>query len=369
MTWAELHTESERLAIEAQLALRARSTGQAIDLYRQAAEVERRALDQIDISKARTRGVTAVSAVALWFKAGEYEHAEQLAHLMLADFHMPDFARGDLRDLVQAIWTESSKKKAGVTFVPGQVMVSVKGGEVVTGGAPLDLIVDKVQTIQSMFYRTIEFLNGVSHRRVGRPTKELQEACRPWLFQSAPGSYQFSVAIQKPTQPDFFKNDIEPERIAQHFLEIVSASSGDNTAELERLVPDETYRSTFLKLVRNLAPTGKSFDQIELRTSGETRPVALGVESRNNINQQLRKKSTLPQKAEEIPEELRGTLRALHLDRDWLDIVVNGVSMHIEGLQDAVDDVIGPMVNRSVIVRAARTAKNKFKFVDIELAD
>jgi len=210
MTWAELHTESELLAIEAQLALRSRRVEQAIDLYRKAAEIEQSALEQIDISKARTRGITAVSAVALWFKAGVYDRAEQLAHLMLADPKIPDFARVDLRDLVQAIWTESSKQKAGVSFVPGQVMVSVKGGEVVTGGAPLDLIVDKVQTIQSMFYRTIEFLNGVSHRRVGRPSKELQEACRPWLFQSAPGSYQFSVAIQKPTQQDFFKEDLEP---------------------------------------------------------------------------------------------------------------------------------------------------------------
>ena len=362
MTWVELHAESERLAIDAQLALREGSAENAARLYGQAAEIERKALDQIDVSKVRTRGVTAVSAVALWFKAGEYDYAEQLAHLMLADSNLPDFAREDLRNLVQAIWTESSKKKAGVSFIPGQVMVSVKGGEVVTGGAPLDLIVDKVQTIQSMFYRTIEFLNGVSHRRVGRPAKELQEACRPWLFQSAPGSYQFSVAIQKPTQADFFKNDIEPERIAQHFLEIVNASSGDNTAELERLVPDETYRSTFLKLVRNLAPTGKSFDQIELRASGETRPVALSVGSRSNINQQLRK-------TEEITEELRGTLRAVHLDKDWLDIVVDGVSMHIEGLQDAVDDVIGPLVNRSVIVRVNRTTQNKLKFVDIELAD
>jgi hypothetical protein len=369
MTWVELHAESERLAIEAQMALRERATENAIKLYARAAEVERRALDQIDVSKVRTRGITAVSAVALWFKAGEYEHAEQLAHLMLADSHMPDFAREDLRNLVQAIWTESTKKKAGVTFIPGQVMVSVKGGEVVTGGAPLDLIVDKVQTIQSMFYRTIEFLNGVSHRRVGRPAKNLQESCRPWLFQSAPGSYQFSVAIQKPTQPDFFKEDLEPERIAQHFLEIVNASSSDDTAELERLVPDETYRSTFLKLVRNLAPTGKSFDQIELRSSGETRPVALGVGARSNINQQLRKKSAPPTKAEENQEELRGTLRAVHLDKDWLDIVVDGVPMHIEGLQDAVDDVIGPMVNRSVIVRVVRTPQNKLRFIDIELAD
>jgi len=288
---------------------------------------------------------------------------------MLADSYIPDFARADLRDLVQAIWTESSKQKAGVTFIPGQVMVSVKGGEVVTGGAPLDLIVDKIQTIQSMFYRTVEFLNGVSHRRVGRPLKDVQDQCRPWLFQSAPGSYQFSVAIQRPTQADFFKNDIAPERIAQHFLEIVGASSGNNTEELEKLVPDETYRSTFLKLVRNLAPTGKTFNQIELRASGEARPVSLGVESRSNINQQLRKNSVPSISAEEVQIDLRGTLRALHLDDDWLDIIVDGESKHIVGLQDAVDDVIGPMVNRSVVVRVTQFPQNKYKFVDIEPAD
>lgn len=369
MTWADLHGESERLAIEAQLALKNRNAGRAIELYKRAAEIEQRALDQLDVSKTRTRGITAVSAVALWFKAGEYVLAEQLAHSMLADPNIPEFAREELRNLVQAIWTESSMQKAGVSFVPGQVMVSVKGGEVVTGGAPLDLIVDKVQTIQSMFFRTIEFVNGVSHRRVGRPAKELQEACRPWLFQSAPGSYQFSVAIQKPAQADFFKQDVEPERIAQHFLEIVRASSGEDHTELEHLVPDESYRSTFLRLARNLAPTGKSFDRIEFRASGETRPVSLGVESRGNINQQLRKRLAVPTTAGEVPEELRGTLRAVHLDKDWLDVVVDGVATHVVGLQDAVDDVIGPMVNRSVVVRVIRASEKKLTFLDIELAD
>lgn len=368
MTWAALHSESERLAIEAELAMRARNVDHALDLYKQAAQAERKALERLDRSKVRTRGITAVSAVALWFKAREYELAEQLAYSILADSNIPEFAREELRNLVQAIWTESSKKKAGVEFVPGQVLVSVKGGEVVTGGAPLDLIVDKVQAIQSFFYRTIEFLNGTAHRRSGPPSKELQDACRPWLFQSAPGSYQFSVAIQKPLQTDFFKEDVEPERIAQHFLEIVSASSGEDTVELERLVPDENYRTTFLKLARNLAPTGKTCERIELRASGEARPVGLDAGARANINQQLRLKSSQPSTENTIPEELRGTLRALHLDKDWLDIVVDGASMHIEGLQDAVDDVIGPMVNRSVIVRVVRVSK-KLKFVDIELAD
>ena len=55
--------------------------------------------------------------------------------------------------------------------------------------------------------------------------------------------------------------------------------------------------------------------------------------------------------------------------KDWIEIIVDGAVMHIDGLQDAVDDVIGPMVNRPVIVRAIRVLQNKFKFIDIELAD
>src|SRR5580698_3694169 len=158
MSWKEFHNASEIAAIEAAQALREGNTVRATELYSKAAENEQRALSVVDESKARTRGITAISAVSLWFKAASYERAEQLAHSMLADSALPGFARADLRNLVQAIWTESSKKAAKVNFLPGQVFVSVKGGEVITGGAPLDLIVEKVQTIQAMFYRTIEFI-------------------------------------------------------------------------------------------------------------------------------------------------------------------------------------------------------------------
>lgn len=369
MNWASLHAQSERFAIAASLKLREQKFEEARALYNKAADAEQKAFRCIDASKVRTRGITAVSAVALWFKAAEYRRAEQLAHEVLAHSNIPDFASGDLRNLIQAIWTESAKQKAGVTFVPGQVLVSVKGGEVVTGGAPLDLIVQKVQTIQSMFYRTIEYLNGAAHRKAGPPSKELQEACRPWLFQSAPGSYQFSVAIQKPKQPDFFKTDVEPERLAAHFLEIVRASSSEDEHELKALVTDDTYRTTFLKLARNLAPTGESFERIELRGSGDSHAVGLGVETRTHINGQLRKKTDANRDPTVVEETLRGTLRAVHLDEDWIDISVNGASLHVEGVEDAVDDVIGPMVNRSVVVQVIRQGVKKLKFVDIELVD
>ncbi len=112
--WADLHAESERHAINAQTALWARDNALALDLYASAARAEQQALDQLDPSKSRTRGVIAVSAVALWFKATNYLAAEQLAHALLAGGDIPAFAREELRNLVQAIRIESAKQEAGV---------------------------------------------------------------------------------------------------------------------------------------------------------------------------------------------------------------------------------------------------------------
>lgn len=369
MTWTEHHAQSERLAMEAHLAARAGEHGRALGLYREAAETEKRALDELDASKVRTRGITAVSAVALYYKAEEFNCAEQLAHLTLFAPDIPEFARADMRTLVQAIWTESAKRQAGVAFAPGQVMVAVKGGEVVAGGAPLDLIVDRVQTIQALFFRTIEWAKGLPHRKGGRPTRDLQDQCRPWLFQSAPGSYQFSVAIQNSVQPDLFSPDVEPDDVAKRFLEIVGASAADDPAALERLVPDRAYRTTFLRLTRNLTSTGKTHERVELRASGETRPVALDSESRENINKQIRATPAPSPAPGDTELDLRGILRAVDLDHDWMDVLVDGNPIHVVDLQDTVDDVIGPMVNRPVVTKVLRTSAGKHKYLDIELAE
>lgn len=319
------------------------------------------------IQSQQSGAITAVSAVSLWFKSGNYAKAEQLAYLMLSAGNLPDFASFELRTLVQAIWTESSKQQAGVSFLPGQVYVAVRGGEVVTGGAPLDLIVDKVQTIQSMFYRTIEEVKKMPLRTRGAPIREIQEAGRPWLFQAPPGSYQFSVAIQEPVQKDFFEG-IDPSEIAERFLDILRAASSDDPSHLENLVPDEGYRSTYLKLTRNLAPSGKTFENLEIRSAADSMPVALSPDSRRMINSALRAKTQYPKpEAEETEKTLNGTLRAVDLDKDYIDVSVDGQSEHIVGLKDALDDVIGPMVNRRVMVRVLQRHGESSRFVDIEL--
>ncbi len=367
MSWLSRHETSERLASDAHVSVRHGDQSRALALFADAAKAETEALQALDPGKTRTRGIIAVSAVSLWFKARHYEEAEQLALQWLSSGRLPAFAAEQLQQLVQAIWTSKAMRRAGVAFLPGQVIVSVKGGLIITGGAPLDLIVEKVQTVQALFYRTVEFLKHLPHRKHGGPSLDIQQACRPWLLQAPPGSYQFSVAIQEPRQPDFFK-DVGPnaQEVALHFMSILKASSDDPEIQLPELVPAEDYRGTFLKLARNLAPTGKNFSQVEVRGADDVHGIVLAPETRKSINRVLRPKSqTQGIPGLEEPVELRGVLRGVHLDRDWLELLVDGNVVHVDGVSEAVDDVIGPMMNRPVIVQANRVRK-RLRFVDIE---
>jgi hypothetical protein len=369
VSWIVWHEKSEKLASEAHMLARQGERQHALRLFGDAAEAENQALLALDPGKQRTIGITAVSAVSLWFKADQFVQAERLAMHWLASGQLPAFAIEQLRGLVQSIWHVETMRAASVSFLPGQVVVSVRGGKTIVGAAPLDLIVEKVQTVQALFYRTIEFLRDAPHRKHGPPSLDIQEACRPWLFQAPPGSYQFSVAIQEPAQADFFK-EARPraEQVAQHFISIVRASSEDPGATLEALVPTADYRATFLKLARNLAPTGKNFSRLEIRGAEDIRAVSLGPENRKAINEVLRPKPD-PDQPDTTTVELRGVLRAVHLDNDWLELLVGSESVRVGGVRETVDDTIGPMINRPVIVTVKRTRRGKYVFTDIETDD
>lgn len=371
-TWNDSHRISEELASAAHIALHKGDSPQAEALFLRAAEAEEEALLQLNPSdKPRTFGITAVSAVALWYRAGVLARAEATAYRILAHTDVIEpFAANQLRTLLQMVWNLRAQQEAGVKFVPGQVQVSVRGGQVVTGGAPLDLIVEKVQTIQAMFYRTIEWLSKKPLRRHGPAPTEIQEICRPWLFQGVPASYQFVVAIERPKQIDMFNDKgFEPQLVASTFLSILESAAEDPVQALNEVVPDPEYKAAFLRLTRNLTPTtGKTFSQMEIKAAGDTRRVLLVPESRRMISKTLRDATPVAKELE--PVTVRGILRAVHLDKDWLEVMQEDhKEVRVNEVGETLDDVIGPMVNRKVTVQVGRDSNGRLHFRDIELVD
>jgi hypothetical protein len=374
VSWDHHHSASEKLAIDAQMASRAGDLSRAEDLYRRAATEETAAFDALEKDKHRTRGITAVSAAALWYKAHDYTSAEQLAHRSLADGNLPGFAQVQLRNLLQAAWTAGAAEKAGVKFVTGDVFVSVKGGQVIHGGAPLDLIVQKVEGIQSVLFRTVEMLLSRPFRKRGGPPADLQSMFRPWLFQAPAGSYQFAVRMQEPEQAQLFEADRpKVERVTATFFAILRATTSDPEVGLAAVVSDAEYRAAFVSLARNLSPTGKTFDRLEVSEAGAPAgpPVTFGADTRTELNTTLRRMRPRAHAEAEEATTIKGILRAVHLDQDWLEVATKTsdpeqVHVRIDEAGDALDDVVGPMVNRNVLVSAVRRG-SKHLYRDIEL--
>lgn len=378
MSWALFHTESERLAAAAEVASRSGQHEDATRLYREAAKAEENALQALEPAKERTRGITAISAASLHYKASDFETAESLALRYLATAQLPPFAVLELQSLLKTLWSEIEIAAAGLSFSKQDIFVSVRGGEVFTGGAPLDLIVRKIEEIRAFYYRTVEWVLGLPVRMRGAPSHDIQELFRPWLLHAPPGSYQFAVRLQSPPQLEFgFLRPELPqvEEIMQKFIQIVRQSASDPKHGLEVLVPDEGYRGVFMKLARSLAPTGKSYSELAIRTGrSDNLPDAIfRPETRKALNETIKSQRREPPTEIPLePVELRGTLRAVHLDEDWLEVTVNDpVERHIKVEQagDAIDDIVGPMINRRVILQAGKSVSGKFVFRDIDAED
>lgn len=377
MGWLDHHGESERLASEAEVQARRGDVGVAREFYSVAAEAEDRALESLDGSRPRTYGVTAVSAVALYYKSARWDDARTLAYRCLASGFLPDFALRQIEDLLVSIQVE----RTGMGLGSGRILVSMRGGQVLHGGAPLDLVVEKTQRMRSLLYRTAEYLERIPHRTSSDPSRDIQDAYRPWIFQAAHGSYQFEVALQSDGQRTLFGpgsesldrlSSAEPDRVVGRLFGILQAcveSPGDGLLDL---VEDTGYRGTFLKLTRDLAPTGRGrFSQMDILSSGGGPPLVLVPAVRGAINRVIREGyvQIADPLAPNLPEEeIPGVLRAVHLELDWIEVMSDRGMVRVERMGQEVDDRIGPMVNNRVLVRVVPVG-DAYHFRDVELEE
>ena len=112
MSWIEHHKVSEELASQAQTALSNGRQQEAQALYDRAAHAEAQALADLDPSKTRTLGISAVSTVSLYCKAAEFKRAEEVASRWLEFDSLPKFAKKQLRDLLGTIRNKEASVQA-----------------------------------------------------------------------------------------------------------------------------------------------------------------------------------------------------------------------------------------------------------------
>jgi hypothetical protein len=145
MSWADYHTQSQIYASDAERALKQGNIDDATALYKQAAEFETQALSYLNHGKARTLGITSVSAASLWFKAGNFQNAKKTAHSALADDSMPQFAVNQLQHILQVIWAKEAYEQSQVEA--SDLFLTMSGGVVGYGIAPLNQVLEITEEI------------------------------------------------------------------------------------------------------------------------------------------------------------------------------------------------------------------------------
>lgn len=132
MSWIEHHKISEDLASQAQTALSDGREEDALALYARAALAEAKALANLDTSKTRTLGISAVSAASLYYKAAELDNAEEVAVRWLNFESLPAFAKDQLQSLLQAIRSKRIRTPTETSFAPDEVLDAVRESETIS---------------------------------------------------------------------------------------------------------------------------------------------------------------------------------------------------------------------------------------------
>jgi len=368
---SDAHSRAESFAAEAESFLSLGRTDEAVSLYAKAARYEVEALREINPEKRRTFSALSLSAVALLYKARQYQDVENIGYSCLAQHAIESYARTEIREIIDAALDEARLSHEGLRYNTRAIDVVLLGGSVGFGTAGLGPVLDQMTTHFAITRRVAEWKLGLPLRMAGAPPSRVDEMINARVTQPMFGSYRFSIKLAEPEPSLLPESDSvsrsQADEIARETFNIIRSSINGDLPDLQAMQLPEGYLRALVRLVRNLAPDGKNIEQVTIRQQAATLPrntVHIRRESRLRLN-------TLLSKIDPAPEpdtvEFRGILRALDLDKSLIEIVNNHGRVKLSGKEAALDDVVGPMVNKAVIARAITKKRQPYKLVDVDL--
>lgn len=368
------HTTAQELSSRAAHILAEGRPQEAQRLFAEAARHEAAALASVPSDRARTRSVLSVSVASLLYKGALLDEAERTIFQYLAIGDLNSWADTQLRELLQVVSDERLLMTTLARRYSGEsITVALRGGEIGAGTGPLDLILDKAGGFRSLLYRIAEWVGQFPLRRHGPPPKELQDLIYARATEPAAGSYKLEVRLTELIQPDLYlPARVPPAELSDRLFDFLERLTTGTPEDLEKLVPQQDYRRALLQLTRNIVPGGRRIREVGIyRQKGDAlQSVYLTDALPPRIREAIPKQ---PKSPLEEHMTFRGVLRALNLDRNWLELTSeDGTRIMCDTVPEMLDDVVGPMVNRRVLVTGPmrkRREKNRLLVAKIELAD
>jgi len=354
------HTAAQELSVRAASLLAQGRAQEAQSLFAEAARHEADALASVPSDKTRTRSILSVSVASLLYKADLLDEAERAIFRDLAPGDLDAWADTQLRELLIVVADERLLKTTLARRYSGEsITFSLRGGEIGAGTGPLDLILEKAAAFRSLLNRMAELVGNYDLRRHGPPPKELQDLIEARATEAAASSYRMEIRLTEPIQGQLFQSPrVSPAELSDRLFNFLECVTTGTTKDIEKSVPDPDYRKALLQLTRNIVPTGKRIKEIGIYRKKHNR--VQSVYLTDALPPKIREAIPRHEPLTEKHASNRGVLRALHLDKNWLTLKLeDGTYATFDTVPEMLDDVVGPMVNKHVLVTGSLKKKRK----------
>ena len=204
------------------------------------------------------------SAASLAYSAKLYREAEKMISYGLLGEPPFEIAE-ELRDLLEMVNFERHMQVKGIELQEGEIQLVISGKGVSYGIARSEEVLGRINNFVRLTERTIERAAGKPFRRSGKVSKDLKQLCDSYISVPRAASLAFTVKFSKDlSTPLQGFNSLE--HVIEDITTNISLIDEDNMEALKANIPDESYRSNFIALTKELAPDGDNISLFGITT-------------------------------------------------------------------------------------------------------
>ena len=375
LTVKDLHPKAMDLA---EMAFRHRRRGEedrAKSLFLEAMEMERKAALLLPAKQESepSRSILYRSAASLAFNAAEFETADWLIANGLSGFP-PHEIKEELKNLYDDVNFMRHLTAKGIELSDEQWLMTIAGNATAHGVTPVDQLLQRVEKLSTIFYRTVERLLKIPYRISGGVNKEIKDLYGLYVTALMPGSFAIKFQLGHPNpQLSLFadqvpRKPVDPDTVIDEVLKCFRIIESPEPRQLREHILDETYYENFVGLAKQIAPDG---DQISVVGFTTMRNGKEGYLALRKNRQQLRETPELRPQGDTEREGVerktyKGILRyaSSPINRKFgtvkLNVAETGSTLAVKVPISIMKDVVQPFYEERVVIVVSEKGNERY---------
>lgn len=201
-----------------------------------------------------TRTILLKSAAHLAVDAGDIRLAEQLIGTALAG-DPPEELAEELRSAFEEIGFHRHLDLRGVELQSNDLQMVMVGDAIAPGMVASDQFIKRVESFQSLIYRTSESDRGIEYRERGDPKQDIEKPLQ--MYVSVPRAASFAVSLKVASQKGQAEFSFaESSVVVDHLMTRLGMFERAEYEALSKEIPKREYFDNFVRLATDLAPDG-----------------------------------------------------------------------------------------------------------------